>query len=274
MPSANNPRTRKLADAICQSFGQPVISASDTLESEKNWELAISAYARACFEAMSCAGDIPTLLSLPHMSDRDVIATKLLRACVDHGRALAHLLMHNPADFSAAAAGLHRSQFDHLHRALYLRHKATDEEFRIFLEEDELVRITSNGKRANVSAKELAQHTDSIVEGPTAGLFAQLHANSWSELCGLVHGGGSLLRNYHDDSNQIGCSLPPEIQVATLRYATVLAAYAVCVVLNVIGMDEDGITALIADVQSRVTATQQRADQLNTEFARRRMRPA
>lgn len=274
MTPANHPKSRKLADAISQSFGQPVVSAVEREENEPNWLLATSAYAKLCLEAMDCAGDIATRLSFPSdMGDRDIIAAKLLRACVDHGRALAHLLMHNPADFSVAATGLHRSQFDHLHRALYLREKATDEEFQIFITEDELVTVNERGKRTKVSAKVLAEHADSVVQGPAAGLFARLHANSWNELCGLVHGGGTLLKSYHDDKNQIGCNLPPAIQVATLRNATVLAVYAVCVVLNIMGMDKHQITAVLADAQDRLTATQRRADQLNTELARRGMRP-
>ena len=142
-------------------------------------------------------------------SRRNWLAATLLRASMDHGRALAFLVSCHPDEFGAPALALHRSQFETLMRGAFFAKEATEEELAYFIEEDDMPkRPDGEGKPKRLNPKSLAPLVGDVLSLGDSTKVVNLINNSWDTFCGMVHGGMPMVVTYNNAD--IGFHVEPE----------------------------------------------------------------
>lgn len=169
---------------------------------------------------------------------RAFIALQLIRASIDHARALLLLLETNPTDLSASALALHRAQIDCFLRGVFLGFIATEEEVEDFVSNDcGIRRKTDKGKPRNVGAKELAVDVERFIyalggqELAESSKISTMVKNAWDPLCGFVHGGLAIHASYLTPSGEIGNDLPPIVLAQTIDNTFAISSFAFVVVI-------------------------------------------
>lgn len=165
-------------------------------------------------------------------SKRNALAVTLLRASMDHGRAVAVLASSHLEDFGASAIALHRTQVDTMFRGAFFADSATDDEIAYFLDNDEMPkRPGPDGKPKRLSPKDLAGLIGNAVSAESTQKLINYMDRSWGLLCGMVHGGMSTVLAYHNA--QIGFQVTPEEMVEVVANALALNQLAMIAVANV-----------------------------------------
>ncbi|MCD9096674.1 DUF6988 family protein [Luteimonas fraxinea] len=203
-----------------------------------------AASAQACVEAnMEALANV----GIPTADPRRVIALQLIRASLDHARALLYLLATHPADMTAVALGMHRPQIELFLRAVFVQFLADDDQLDDFLKEDLGPRKrTPKGKWVAIPFKDLA----SMVEATIARLgdddapqkLARTFTNAWDPLCGLVHGGRSIRALYRDDNGHIGANVSAEVMFQTTVNTVATSNYAIIAALLAAGVSVHEVT--------------------------------
>jgi hypothetical protein len=151
-------------------------------------------------------------------SERNALSVTLMRASMDYGRAMVLLVSIHADDFGSSAVALHRSQLEALLR------EASDAELTYFIAHDEMPsRYDAKGKLRRLGPKDLSVLVSDVLHvGDSKKLIAMVE-NSWSVLCGMVHGGMAVFKTYHQ--TEIAFRLPPGEMVEIVGNALALTPY-------------------------------------------------
>ncbi|GEM_PF-4294153 len=128
--------------------------------------------------------------------DRCQVVSALLYASIDQARSACVLVANDPGQGMFAALILLRSQLDLLMRAAFFAGPASDDQLAHYLAEDEMP--SHEGQR--LGPKSLARINQAHFEWTPVDRVPNLVSGQWKTLCGMTHGGASLLRFYiHED---------------------------------------------------------------------------
>jgi hypothetical protein len=142
-------------------------------------------------------------------SKRNALAVTLLRASIDHARALVLLISIHPHEFGASAVALHRIQIDTMLRGAFFAKNATDEEVEYFIEHDDMPsRPDSKGKPKRLNPKDLAPLVGEVLAVGDNKKLISMVENTWNVLCSMVHGGMTMVVTYNNA--EIGFHLEPQ----------------------------------------------------------------
>jgi hypothetical protein len=131
-------------------------------------------------------------------SERNALSVTLMRASMDHGRALTLLLSIHSDDFGSSAVALHRAQLEALLRGAFFARDATDEELAYFIKEDEMPsRPDEKGKLRRLNPKILAGLAGGVLQVGDSKKLIRMVDNTWSVLCAMVHGGMAVVKTYN-----------------------------------------------------------------------------
>jgi hypothetical protein len=123
-------------------------------------------------------------------SERNALSVTLMRASMDHGRALALLMSIHPDEFGSSAVALHRAQLEALLRGAFFAREATDEELTYFIKEDKMPsRPDEKGTLRRLNPKTLASLAGGVLQVGENKKLIRMVDNCWKVLCGMVHGG-------------------------------------------------------------------------------------
>ncbi|WOS42055.1 DUF6988 family protein [Xanthomonas rydalmerensis] len=196
-------------------------------------ELATSAR-KVNEDALSFLSNLP-----PVRTEHHYIALQLFRAAFDHARGLLFLIQANPVDMGAPALALHRSQIENFLRAVFLGFLATKEQVKDFLDNDLGVReLNHNNKWQNIGTVELARRVELFINGLSGSelddalKFSRMVENTWTPLCGFVHGGRAVHALYRDGQGEIGSDIPLSALVQCVSNCFAITNFAFMVVIS------------------------------------------
>ncbi|WP_435012451.1 DUF6988 family protein [Xanthomonas arboricola] len=175
----------------------------------------------------------------PVRTEHHYIALQLFRAAFDHSRGLLFLLETNPADMGAPALALHRSQIENFLRAVFIGFLAIEEQVEDFLNNDLGVREKNhNNKWQNIGTVELAKRVEVFINDLSddtlddALKFSRMVENTWTPLCGFVHGGRAVHALYQDGQGEIGSDIPLDALVQCVSNCFVITNFSFMVVIG------------------------------------------
>ncbi len=144
-----------------------------------------------------------TIVSVARMhidgNQRNALAVTLLRACLDHGRAMAVLIATHAEEYGASAIALERAQIETLFRGAFFARVATDQEVQYFIDNDKMPeRAGPDGKPRRLNPRALAPLIGDVLSAGDNQTLSNFVDKGWNALCGLVHGGMATVANYHN----------------------------------------------------------------------------
>jgi len=171
-------------------------------------------------------------------SERNALSVTLMRASMDYGRALVLLVSIHADDFGSSAVVLHRSQLEALLRGAFFAREASDAELTYFIEHDEMPsRCDEKGKLRRVGPKDMSVLVGGVLHvGDSKKLIAMVE-NSWSLLCGMVHGGMAVFKTYHQ--TEIAFHLQPCEMVEIVGNALALTQLALVGISSVSTVEKE-----------------------------------
>ncbi|MQS43539.1 hypothetical protein ABWU93_20090 [Xanthomonas translucens pv. translucens] len=185
-------------------------------------------------DALSFLSNLP-----PVRTEHHYVALQLFRAAFDHARGILFLIEANPVDMGAPALALHRSQIESFLRAVFLGFLATEEQVKDFLENDLGIREQNhNNKWQNIATVELARRVEIFINGLSddelddALKFSRMVENTWTPLCGFVHGGRAVHALYRDGQGEIVSDIPLAALVQCVSNCFVITNFAFIVVIG------------------------------------------
>ncbi|MEA9597887.1 hypothetical protein VC270_19650 [Xanthomonas campestris] len=197
-------------------------------------ELAVSAR-KVNEDALSFLSHLP-----PVRTEHHYVALQLFRAAFDHARGLLFLIEANPVDMGAPALALHRSQIENFLRAVFLGFLATEEQVKDFLDNDLGIRKKNhNNKWQNIGTVDLARRVEVFINDLSddalddALKFSRMVENTWTPLCGFVHGGRAVHALYRDGQGEIGSDISLDALVQCVSNCFVITNFAFMVVSGV-----------------------------------------
>lgn len=158
-------------------------------------------------------------------SARNALAVTLLRASLDHGRAMAVLIATHAEEYGASAIALQRAQVETLFRGAFFAREATNKEVQYFIDNDRMPERTGpDGKSRQLNPKALAPLIGDVLSAGNNQTLTNFIDDGWGVLCGLVHGGMATVANYHNA--EIGFHLEAKIAAEICGQAMALTQLA------------------------------------------------
>jgi len=177
-----------------------------------------------------------SIIELPSTT-RNVIASSLLQASLDHARAVAFLLEFSGAEFGASTIVLTRSCLDQFLRGAFFSLCASDEEVEFFSNHDEMPSCPGeNGKNQKLGPRLLAPLVSEAMRLSSKERLINLVSNNWGLMSAFTHGGTSLVSIY-SSSPEIGSSLTNDQLVPIVRGLGTLTTLAACVHIQASGLN-------------------------------------
>lgn len=209
-------------------------------------------------EAMTAiaAIELAHLSALPEIARmRSLVAVTLLKSSCDFGLAVVTLLATSLEDFAGSGLALHRTQIETYARGVFFESAASENDVRRFVRDDKMPRrVRQNGKSTPITTAEVLREA-AVAKGMDEAKLQSMMDIVWNGLCGVVHGGRTLLQIYRT-VDTIGAGIDERAVRALLSNTgmlTILACTGICDVGDT-GADQQKILARIQGASDAIAA--------------------